>query len=139
MSARHKGRKRALDILYAADVRDLPVSEVLEQERLRALDEPDRAASWDLAQAILAIALERWEEIDQLIADVSSWPLDRMPAIDRALVQMATAELLGAPETPIAVIIAEAGELATEYSTEESRGFLQGVLGTLAEKTRHAS
>ncbi len=139
MSARRKGRKRALDILYAADVRDLPVSEVLEQEHLRAADEPDRASSWEMAQSIVAIAVERWDEIDQLIADVSSWPLERMPAIDRALVRMATAELLGSPETPTAVIIAEAGELATEYSTEESRGFLQGVLGTLAEKARHAS
>lgn len=139
MSARRKGRKRALDILYAADVRDLAVNEVLEQERLRASDEPDRASSWELAQSIVEIAISRWEEIDQLIAEVSSWPLERMPAIDRALVRMATAELLGAPATPTAVIIAEAGELATEYSTEESRGFLQGVLGTLAEKARHAS
>jgi len=138
VSARRKGRKRALDILYAADVRDLPVNEVLEQERLRAVDEPDRAASWDMAHSIVSIAIERWDEIDQLIADVSSWPLERMPAIDRALVRMATAELLGSPETPTGVIIAEAGELAMEYSTEESRGFLQGVLGTLAEKARHA-
>ena len=68
MSARRKGRKRALDILYAADVRDLAVNEVLEQERLRAADEPDRASSWELAQSIVEIAISRWEEIDQLIA-----------------------------------------------------------------------
>jgi len=139
VSARRKGRKRALGILYAADVRELPVHEILEQERLRSVDEPERAASWTLAESIVSIAVDRFDEIDALIAQVSSWPLERMPAIDRALVRMATAELLGAPETPTAVIIAEAGELATEYSTEESRGFLQGVLGTLAEKARHAS
>jgi len=139
VSARRKGRKRALDILYAADVRELPVHEILEQERLRSVDEPERAASWILAESIVSIAIDRFDEINALIAQVSSWPLERMPAIDRALVRMATAELLGAPETPTAVIIAEAGELATEYSTEESRGFLQGVLGTLAEKARHAS
>lgn len=139
MSARHKGRKRALDVLYAADVRDAPVSEVLEQERLRAANEPDRQASWELAESLVLAVITHDEAINSLISEVSHWPVDRMPALDRALVRLAAAELTAFPDTPTAVVISEAGELASEYSTEESRGFLQGVLGTLAEKIRQSA
>ena len=136
MSSRHKGRKRALDILYAADVRGRPLSELLAEEAARASAEPSRESSWLFAQDIVSAVVARQDEIDDLIRQNSSWPLERMPSIDRALLRLATAELLVHPDTPIAVVIAEAGELASEYSTDDSRSFVQGVLGTLAEKTR---
>ena len=59
-----------------------------------------------------------------------------MPAVDRSVLRVAAAELMVHPETPTAVVISEAGELASEYSTDESRGFIQGVLGSLADRVR---
>ena len=139
MSARHKGRKRALDVLYAADMRDLPLAQLLEYEATRAETEPAREGSWAFAREILDGVVAHGDAIDEGIAANSSWPMERMPAIDRAILKLATAELLVHSDIPEAVIIAEAGELASEYSTEESRGFIQGVLGTLAQKLRPSS
>jgi len=139
VSARHKGRKRALDVLYAADMRDLPLAQLLEDEVTRAETEPAREGSWAFAREILDGVVAHGDAIDEGIAANSSWPMERMPAIDRAILKLATAELLVHSDIPEAVIIAEAGELASEYSTEESRGFIQGVLGTLAQKLRPSS
>jgi len=139
VSARHKGRKRALDVLYAADMRDLPLAQLLEDEVTRAETEPAREGSWAFAREILDGVVAHGDAIDEGIAANSSWPMERMPAIDRAILKLSTAELLVHSDIPEAVIIAEAGELASEYSTEESRGFIQGVLGTLAQKLRPSS
>jgi len=139
VSARHKGRKRALDVLYAADMRDLPLAQLLEDEVTRAETEPAREGSWAFAREILDGVVAHGDAIDEGIAANSSWPMERMPAIDRAILKLSTAELLVHIDIPEAVIIAEAGELASEYSTEESRGFIQGVLGTLAQKLRPSS
>jgi len=139
VSARHKGRKRALDVLYAADMRDLPLAQLLEDEATRAETEPAREGSWAFAREILDGVVAHGDAIDEGIAANSSWPMERMPAIDRAILKLSTAELLVHSDIPEAVIIAEAGELASEYSTEESRGFIQGVLGTLAQKLRPSS
>ncbi|MDG6938571.1 MAG: transcription antitermination protein NusB, partial [Nitrososphaerota archaeon] len=64
------------------------------------------------------------------------WALERMPAVDRSLLRLATFELLGRPDTPTGVVISEAVELAKEYSTEESGRFVNGVLAALAAVTR---
>jgi N utilization substance protein B len=139
VSARHKGRKRALDVLYAADIRELTLEELLEEETQRALAEPAREGSWEFAREILNGVVEHASAIDELIGQTSSWPLERMPAIDRALLRLACAELMVHSDVPEAVIIAEAGELASEYSTDDSRGFIQGVMGTLVGKIRPSS
>jgi len=136
VSTRHKGRKRALDVLYAADMRELPLPQLLEEEAARAEKEPAREGSWVFAREILDGVVTHSRAIDEDIAATSSWPMERMPAIDRAILKLATAELLVHTDIPEAVIIAEAGELASEYSTEESRGFIQGVLGALVQKLR---
>lgn len=136
MSSRRKARKRALDVLYASDVRNVPLFELVEQETTRAAEEPERSASWEYAELILRGIVADSDAIDQTISEKSSWPLERMPAIDRALARIATWELRHQLETPTAVIIAEAGELAGEYSTEESRAFLQGLLGAISEVVR---
>ena len=60
------------------------------------------------------------------------WALDRMPAVDRAILRVATFELLGRPDVPTAVVLSEAVELAGEYSTEESGRFVNGVLAAVA-------
>jgi N utilization substance protein B len=136
VSARHKGRKRALDLLYAADLRDVSLSDLIAEETSRAADEPARESSWSFAREILEGMVSHSERVDELIRDTSSWPMDRMPGIDRALLRMAVCELIIHSDIPEAVIIAEAGDLAGEFSTEDSRGFVQGVLGAIVGKVR---
>ena len=140
MSARRKGRKRALDILFAADVREQSVASVLESESERAAANPDQQASFAFATELVRGFLDSSTEIDALIGEVSTeWPVGRMPAVDRSIIRLGAVELTTHPDTPTAVVISEAGELASEYSTEESRGFIQGVLGSVADRVRGSS
>lgn len=75
--------------------------------------------------------------IDDLIASASvDWDLDRMASVDRQVLRLATFELLGEPDVPLAVVIDEAVELVKQFSTEESGGFVNGVLSTVARQVR---
>lgn len=74
------------------------------------------------------------EEIDELLTSYAQgWTLDRMPNVDRAVLRIASWEILHNPEVPNAVAIDEAVELAKEYSTEDSARFVNGVLGRIAQ------
>ena len=74
--------------------------------------------------------------IDELIAaHAIDWTLDRMPVVDRAVLRMATFELLARPDVPTGVVISEAVELAKQYSTDESGRFVNGVLATIARES----
>jgi N utilization substance protein B len=82
----------------------------------------------------------RRDEVDRLLAGHSAgWAIDRMPAVDRALLRAATYELIGELDVPTAVVIDEAIELAKEYSTEDSGRFLNGVLASIAAEVRSAT
>jgi transcription antitermination protein NusB len=132
VSARSKARKRALDILYAADVRQAPVGDLLEAEAKRAAGEPQRQASWLYARDIVDGVQDHRAEIDDLItAHAQGWTLARMPAVDRAVLRIGIWELLFNEEIPAAVAIDEAVELAKELSTDESSGFVHGVLAAV--------
>jgi len=133
VSARTKARKRALDVLYSADVREQPLADALATEDARSLTQPDRKASWHYAAQIVQGVIDRGDEIDeQLRTYAKDWPLERMPAIDRALLRIGAWEILCNPEVPDAVAIAEAVELAGELSTDDSARFVNGVLGRIA-------
>lgn len=135
MSARRKARKRAVDALYSADVKSIDLAEAVAEERARAAGDPLRASSWEYAQVLLDGVVAHAEEIDRVISETStSWPLERMPAVDRAVVRLATWELLFNPDVPPAVVIAEAVALVNELSTEASGGFVHGLLAALADK-----
>lgn len=134
MSARTKARKRALDMLYSADVRGLDLATVVASESSRAALEPDRRASWAYASSIVNGVQDHSAEIDDLIQSFSpDWKLDRMPSVDRAILRVATWEILYNDEVPTGVAIAEAAQLAGEYSTDESATFVSGVLSNLAQ------
>lgn len=134
MSARTKARKRALDMLFQADVRGERLSAVVHAEAQRASGEPDRMASWLYAREIVDGVDDHRDEIDELIATYAQgWTLERMPNIDRALLRLASWEILHNAEVPAAVAIDEAVELAKELSTEDSGRFVNGVLGRIAE------
>ena len=133
MSARTKARKRALDVLFSADVRDISITEALEAEAERAASEPDRAASWLYAREILDGVIDHSAEIDETIETYArGWSLERMPDVDRAIVRIAVWEILYNPEVPGAVAVDEAVEAAKTLSTEESSSYVNGLLATIA-------
>ncbi|SDQ34134.1 transcription antitermination factor NusB [Leucobacter chromiiresistens] len=137
MSARTKARKRALDMLYQADLREVPIATIVNSEAQRASSEPDRAASWLYAREIVDGVTDHRDRIDELIMSYAQgWTLERMPHVDRALLRLASWEILFNEEVPAAVAIDEAVELAKEYSTDDSGRFVNGVLGKIAD---HAS
>lgn len=134
MSARSKARKRALDMLYQADVLDAPIADVVRAAADRAANEPDRVASWVYAREIVDGVTDHREEIDELISSYAQgWTIERMPNVDRAILRLASWEILHNPEVPAAVAINEAVGLAKEYSTDDSSRFVNGVLGRIAE------
>jgi N utilization substance protein B len=138
MSARTKARKRALDLLYGADLREISLNSALAMEAARAAREPARAASWDYARQIVTGIAEHGDEIDELIDTYSKgWSIDRMPVLDRAILRIGIWELLFNDEVPAGVAISEAVEAAKTLSTEDSGGFVNGLLARIA-KTRES-
>ena len=134
MSARTKARKRALDILYAADVRQIPITEALAAEAGRAASEPDRQNSWLYAREIVDGVVDHFDEIDETITTYAQgWTIARMPAIDRALLRIGVWEILYNDDVPAGVAIDEAVEAAKTLSTDDSAGFVNGVLGKVAQ------
>ncbi|KXC06809.1 transcription antitermination factor NusB [Microbacterium hominis] len=133
MSARSKARKRALDILYQSDVRGDALAVTLAAEAKRAANEPAREASWLYAREIVDGVIDNRDEIDeQIVTHARDWKLERMPAVDRAILRLAVWELMFNDEVPSAVAIDEAVELAKEFSTDDSGSFVHGVLGRIA-------
>ena len=132
MPARRKARKRALDVLYEADLRDLPPREVL-AAYLDRLDTP-RPDHLDYAISLVEGVAEHLSRIDELIASYAEgWTLERMPVVDRNLARIAVYELLYVSEIDDPVAITEAVELAKQLSTDDSPRFLNGILGRIAE------
>jgi N utilization substance protein B len=134
VSARSKSRKRALDVLYGADVRGESINATLLAEENRQLADPTRRAnSWAYAKQIVDGVVAHGDEIDELIETYSQgWPIERMPAVDRAIIRIGIWELLFNPEVPDGVAIAEAVESAQSLSTDDSSGFVNGLLGRIA-------
>jgi len=134
VSARTKARKRALDALYASDVRGEEALELLKQTEVEVEDRQNQQAIFDYAEMLVTGYLENAYQIDseiQMLAD--NWSLDRMPAVDRAILRMAAWEILHNAEVPNEVAISEAVSLAGELSTDESPKFINGVLARLAK------
>jgi transcription antitermination protein NusB len=133
VSSRTKARKRALDILFGADVREQPIAAMLDEEAGRAAAQPQRESSWQYARELVEGVDSNLTAIDAAIIEhAQGWTLDRMPALDRAIARLATWEILYNDEVPDGVAIAEAVESATVLSTEDSAGFLNGLLGGIA-------
>ncbi|MEN3611879.1 transcription antitermination factor NusB [Plantactinospora sp. ZYX-F-223] len=132
MPARRKARKRALDVLYEADLRDRPVAEVL-AGYLQRLEQP-RPEHLGYAVGLIEGVAAHQSRIDELIDSYAEgWTLDRMPVVDRNLARIAIYELLYLDEIDDAVAISEAVELARQMSTDDSPRFLNGILGRIAE------
>jgi len=138
VSARSKSRKRAIDILFGADLRELPIAALLDEEAGRAEANPQRESSWAYAREIVEGVDSHLGELDDAIrSHADGWPLERMPVLDRAIARIGAWEILYNDAVPDAVAIAEAVESASVLSTEDSAGFLNGVLGAIARDKAH--
>ena len=134
MSARSKARKRALDLLYGADLREISLNSAIALEAARDLEDPKRSSSWRYARQIVEGIAEHGDEIDELIETYAQgWTINRMPVIDRAIVRIGIWEILFNDEVPDGVAISEAVEAAKSLSTEDSAGFVNGLLGRIAQ------
>jgi N utilization substance protein B len=131
MAARSKARKRALDILFEAEQRGVNADTLL-AERLATptTETPLNEYTVELVQGVV----RKWTAINELLATYSQgWPIERMPAVDRAILRIGTFEVVYNDDVPDGVAISEAVSLATALSTDDSPGFVNGVLARLAE------
>ena len=130
MSARSKARKRALDILFEAEMRGQPVLDIL-QARIIAAEPPVTSYAGELVRGVQA----HRDRIDELLSEYAEgWSLDRMPAVDRNILRIGAYELLFGVGVPEGVAISEAVLLASEVSTDASPAFINGLLARLAER-----
>ncbi len=127
MTARSKARKRALDVLFECEVRGLPLGSTLD-ERVVAAEPPVNEYTVELIRGVA----EHQARIDELVATYAQgWSLERMPAVDRNALRLAVFEILYVDSVPDAVAVTEALNLVRDLSTDESPGFVNGVLGNI--------
>jgi transcription antitermination protein NusB len=129
MSARGKARKRALDILFEAEIRGVPVLDLL-SERTVISDPPVSDYAAELVRGVQA----HRAEIDEMLAsNAHGWTLERMPAVDRNILRIGAYELFWADDVPDGVAISEAVLLAKDLSTDASPSVVNGLLARLLE------
>ena len=127
MSARSKARKRALDVLFECDARDLLPTDLL-AERIAEADPPVN----DYTARLVRGVQEHIGRIDELLSSYSEgWTLERMPAVDRNALRIGVFEVVYAEDVPDAVAVTEAVNLVRDLSTDESPAFVNGVLGNI--------
>ena len=131
MGARTKARKRALDVLFEAEQRQVDPVTLLAQ---RIAQPGTQAALPQYSVEIVEGVVAEQDAIDELLATHShGWTLDRMPAVDRGLLRIGTWEILYNHDVPDAVAVDEAVELARSLSTDDSPTFVNGLLGRIVD------
>ena len=130
MAARHRSRQRALQVLYQWDMTKQPVEQVISSfyETLYSEDEKPAPGRDEFMEELVTGTSEMATAIDdRIVAKSENWKIDRMPVVDRNILRLAIYEM-SRQETPAAVVIDEALELARQFSGEESVGFVNGIL-----------
>ncbi|HEV2691149.1 MAG TPA: transcription antitermination factor NusB [Bryobacteraceae bacterium] len=130
MAARHRSRQRALQVLYQWDMNKQPVEQAISSFYVTLYSEEDNveAGRDEFMEELAKGATEMAPDIDHRIASKSeNWKLERMPIVDRNILRLAIYEM-SRQETPAAVVIDEALELARQFSGEESVSFINGIL-----------
>lgn len=126
MTARSKARKRALDFLYEADIKNVSANELFSKRRASELSQEPYVGE------VISGVTEHIGKIDELIMTYAQgWDMDRMPPIDRNILRIALFEILWGNEIPIEVAADEAVELGKSLSTDESSAYINGVLGRI--------
>jgi N utilization substance protein B len=135
--ARHRARQQALQLLFQWDLRRTPLDEILRwyyESLLIGEDSPIRPRRDVFAEGLFAGAVKEIAGIDdQITRHAEHWKIQRMPAVDRNILRLAVYEMLHT-ETPPAVAIDEALELARRFSGEESVHFVNGVLDAIRKE-----
>lgn len=130
VKGRHQARKRAVDVLFEAEARGLTPAQGAELRTTLASEQPDVSPLHPYTVTVARGVTEHAAHIDDLITShLHGWKLERLPAVDRAILRVAIWELLHADDVPEPVAVDEAVKLAKELSTDESPGFVNGVLG----------
>lgn len=132
VKGRHQARKRAVDLLFEAEARGQTAAEIADAraELARVKPEVDPVAPY--TYTVARGVTEHAAHVDDLISShLQGWTLERLPAVDRAILRVAVWELLHAEDVPEPVAVDEAVELAKELSTDDSPGFVNGVLGQI--------
>lgn len=132
MSARSKARKQSLDLLYEADIRGSSAADLMV---LRDVvdDGPDARPIREFTKELITGVTEHRRKIDELIATYAQgWDMDRLPAVDRNILRLGIYEVIWSDEVADGVAIDEALNLAKELSTDESAGYIHGVLGRIS-------
>jgi N utilization substance protein B len=133
---RRKSRELAMQMLFQRDVGKQTPDQV-RQNFWEAREETIDADTRGFAEDLFRVAIIREEEIDGLIEQHSAhWRIPRMPAVDRNLLRLAVAELLGFPGTPVPIVINESLEIAKRYSAPESLSFLNGILDAISKSRK---
>ena len=128
MSARSKARKRALDFLYEADIKN-----VLAADLFKARGSAELSQEPYVLTLITGVA-DHLRKIDELIITYAQgWDMDRMPPIDRNILRLAIFEILWEADVDLKVACDEAVELAKSLSTDESASYINGVLGRIVK------
>lgn len=126
MSARSKARKRALDFLYEADIKNVLAAELFQNRGATELSQEPYVLT------IITGVTDHLSKIDELIITYAQgWDMDRMPAIDRNILRIALFEILFKSDLDDQVAASEAVEIASELSTEDSAKYINGVLGRI--------
>ena len=127
MAARTKARKRALDIVFECEARDILLNDLLD-ERIVQGDPPVNEYTVRLIRALV----DHLDRIDDILENYSEgWTLDRMPAVDRNVLRLAALEILYVDDVPDAVAVDEAVNLVRDLSTDDSPTFVNGILGNI--------
>ncbi len=131
-SRRHQARILALQILYEVDIAGHDVEDVLQRT---FLDQPAPAETRKYVERLVRGALAHQQEIDRLIEQAApAFPVSQLAAIDRNVLRLAIYELLHEPKVPVKAAINEAVELAKRFGGDNSGRFVNGVLGTIANR-----
>jgi N utilization substance protein B len=131
VSARSKARKQTLDLLYESDIRSSDLL-VLLASRDTVEDGPDARPIREYTKLLIEGIHTNKRKIDELISTYAQgWDMDRLPAVDRNILRLGIYEILWATELDDAIVIDEALTLAKDLSTDESAGYIHGVLGRI--------
>lgn len=132
MSARSKARKQALDLLYESDIRGTDLL-VLLQSREVIEEGPDARPIREYTRSLVEGIYEHKRKIDELISTYAQgWDMDRLPAVDRNILRLGIYEVLWIENLEDGIVIDEALSLAKDLSTDDSAGFIHGVLGRIS-------
>lgn len=132
MSARSKARKQTLDLLYEADIRGTSAADLLLQRDI-VEEGPDARPIREFTKTLVAGVTENKRKIDELISTYAQgWDMDRLPAVDRNILRMGIFEIVWNTDLDDGIAIDEALTLAKELSTDESAGYIHGVLGRIS-------